>query len=182
MIGPFAIYVTERIVRFTRSLFYPVIVKVVEHPSKVMEIQFRKRGFHAEVGQYVFLNCPKVAFFEWHPMTLTSVRVLQLMLMCICSNKFYRLLRRITLVCTYVLWETGLVCGPYMYYIVNHMLFSSLAQLSKALGVGRGDTTQAWQLPSIAVDGPFGTASEVSFYNAELIAKCSVINLHVIYC
>ena len=42
------------------------------------------------------------------------------------------------------------------------ILFDHAAQLSKALGVGRGDTTQAWQLPSIAVDGPFGTASEVS--------------------
>ena len=70
------IYIIERIVRFTRSLFYPVIVKVVEHPSKVMEIQFRKKGFHAEVGQYVFLNCPKVALFEWHPMTLTSVSLM----------------------------------------------------------------------------------------------------------
>ena len=101
MVGPFVIYIIERIVRFTRSLFYPVIVKVVEHPSKVMEIQFRKKGFHAEVGQYVFLNCPKVALFEWHPMTLTSVS-LMITLMDF-NNKFYRLLRKITLVYTYVL-------------------------------------------------------------------------------
>ena len=116
------IYIIERIIRFIRSLFYPVIVKVVEHPSNVMEIQFRKKGFHSEVGQYVFLNCPKVALFEWHPMTLTSVSV-QLMLTCICDNIFYRLLRRITLVYTYVLWETGLVCEPDMYYNVSHILF-----------------------------------------------------------
>ena len=76
MIGLFVIYIIERIVRFTRSLFYPIIIKVVEHPSNVIEIQFRKKGFHAEGGQYVFLNCPKVALFEWHPMTLTSVSVL----------------------------------------------------------------------------------------------------------
>ena len=76
MIGPFVIYIIERTVWFSRSLFYPVIVMVIEHPSNVMEIQFHKRGFHAEVGQYVFLNCPKVALFEWHPMTLTSVSVL----------------------------------------------------------------------------------------------------------
>ena len=52
-----------------------------------------------------------------------------------------------------------------MYYNVSHILhiFTVTAQLSKALGIGRGDTTQTWQLPSIAVDGPFGTASEVSF-------------------
>ena len=46
---------------------------------------------------------------------------------------------------------------------VTCIIFDHTAQLSKALGVGRGDTTQAWQLPSIAVDGPFGTASEVSW-------------------
>ena len=164
MVGPFLIYVIERIIRFIRSLFYPVIIKVVEHPSNVMEIQFRKKGFHSEVGQYVFLNCPKVALFEWHPMTLTSVSVSQLILTYLCDNKFYRLLKRITLVCTFVLWETGLVCESYVYYNVSHMLFFiPTAQLSKALGIGRGEQTQAWQLPSIAVDGPFGTASEVSF-------------------
>ena len=41
------------------------------------------------------------------------------------------------------------------------LVLTCVAQLAKALGVGRGDTTQTWQLPSIAVDGPFGTASEV---------------------
>ena len=64
--------------------------------------------------------------------------------------------------CTYVLWETGLVCGPNVYHNISHILhFTYTAQLSKALGVGRGEQTQTWQLPSIAVDGPFGTASEV---------------------
>ena len=116
------IYIIERTVRFVRSLFYPIIIKVVEHPSNVVEIQFRKKGFHAEVGQYVFLNCPKVALFEWHPFTLTSVSVLQVTLTrCITSdNKFCRLLRRITLVCTYVLWETGLVCGPNVDHNISH--------------------------------------------------------------
>ena len=50
---------------------------------------------------------------------------------------------------------------------VSHTVSFHTAQLSKALGVGRGDTTQSWQLPSIAVDGPFGTASEV-----RLTRKC----------
>ena len=30
------------------------------------------------------------------------------------------------------------------------------------MGVGREDFQQSWELPRIAIDGPFGTASEVS--------------------
>ena len=73
MLGGLIIYVVERIVRFLRSLRTVVITKVIEHPSKTIEIQMRSKGFFAEAGQYVFLNVPSAAFFEWHPFTLTSV-------------------------------------------------------------------------------------------------------------
>ena len=73
MLGGLIIYVIERIVRFVRSLRQVVIVKIVEHPSKTIEIQMKSKGFFAEAGQYVFINVPSVAFFEWHPFTLTSV-------------------------------------------------------------------------------------------------------------
>jgi len=73
MLGGLLIYTVERIVRFARSLRTVVITKVVEHPSKTIEIQMRRKGFSAEAGQYVFLNVPSAAFFEWHPFTLTSV-------------------------------------------------------------------------------------------------------------
>ena len=36
----------------------------------------RSKGFYAEAGQYVFVNVPSVALFEWHPFTLTSVSLL----------------------------------------------------------------------------------------------------------
>ena len=73
MLGGLIIYMIERIVRFIRGLRTVVIVKVIEHPSKTIEIQMRSKGFHAEAGQYVFVNVPSAAFFEWHPFTLTSV-------------------------------------------------------------------------------------------------------------
>jgi NADPH oxidase len=73
MLGGLIIYTIERIVRFIRGLRKVVIVKVVEHPSKTIEIQMRSKGFFAEAGQYVFVNVPSVALFEWHPFTLTSV-------------------------------------------------------------------------------------------------------------
>eukprot|EP00118_Oscarella_pearsei_P014512 m.124702 g.124702 ORF g.124702 m.124702 type:complete len:614 (+) comp37853_c0_seq2:60-1901(+) len=72
VVGPLFLYFLERIVRFYRSCQQVVVTKVVEHPSKVLEIQLKKRGFHAEAGQYVFVNAPEVRFFEWHPFTLTS--------------------------------------------------------------------------------------------------------------
>jgi len=36
----------------------------------------RKKGFHAEVGQYVFIQCQSLSHLEWHPFTLTSVSVM----------------------------------------------------------------------------------------------------------
>ena len=76
MLGGLIIYTIERCVRLLRSLRKVVIVKVVEHPSKTFEIQMRSKGFYAEAGQYVFINVPSAAFFEWHPFTLTSVSTL----------------------------------------------------------------------------------------------------------
>lgn len=42
------------------------------HPSKTLELQMKRKGFHMEVGQYVFIQCPSVSRLEWHPFTLTS--------------------------------------------------------------------------------------------------------------
>ncbi|KAL5457609.1 hypothetical protein EMCRGX_G034884 [Ephydatia muelleri] len=72
MLAGLLIYIIERVIRFVRSLQRVVIIKVVQHPSKTIELQMRKKGFHTEAGQYVFINVPSVAYFEWHPFTLTS--------------------------------------------------------------------------------------------------------------
>lgn len=47
-------------------------LQVVMHPSKTLELQMKRKGFHMEVGQYVFIQCPSVSRLEWHPFTLTS--------------------------------------------------------------------------------------------------------------
>ncbi|XP_008846562.1 NADPH oxidase 1 isoform X3 [Nannospalax galili] len=72
ILAPIALYIFERILRFYRSQQRVVITKVVMHPSNVLELQMRKRGFSMEVGQYIFVNCPSVSLLEWHPFTLTS--------------------------------------------------------------------------------------------------------------
>ncbi|XP_065056844.1 cytochrome b-245 heavy chain-like [Rhopilema esculentum] len=72
VVGPLALYLLERCLRFYRSTQNVEISKVVKHPSKVLEIQMKKPGFHAEPGQYIFLHCPNISNLEWHPFTLTS--------------------------------------------------------------------------------------------------------------
>eukprot|EP01137_Pigoraptor_chileana_P024879 Opistho-2@93528 len=72
VVGPLGLYVLERSVRFWRSQQETIVSKVIQHPSKVIEIQIKKRGFHAEPGQYIFVHCPKISPLEWHPFTLTS--------------------------------------------------------------------------------------------------------------
>ncbi|CAI8022398.1 Cytochrome b-245 heavy chain, partial [Geodia barretti] len=127
MLGGLIIYAIERTVRFFRSLRKVVIIKVVEHPSKTIEIQMRSKGFFADAGQYVFVNVPSAALFEWHPFTLTSAP----------EEDYFSLHIRIV--------------GDWT------------EEVGRQLGIGRDDFQQSWELPRIAIDGPFGTASEDVF-------------------
>jgi len=66
------IWIYERILREVRSRHRTYISKVIQHPSKVMEIQIKKEKTKTRAGQYIFINCPEVSYFQWHPFTLTS--------------------------------------------------------------------------------------------------------------
>ncbi len=48
------------------------ISKVILHPNKVCELQIKNEKIATRAGQYVFLNCPEVSYWQWHPFTLTS--------------------------------------------------------------------------------------------------------------
>ena len=65
-----AVYLAERILRAWRARSIKV-TKVIQHPSDVYEIQFEKK-FNYVSGQYVFICCPKLAWNQWHPFTITS--------------------------------------------------------------------------------------------------------------
>ncbi|XP_033111646.1 cytochrome b-245 heavy chain-like isoform X2 [Anneissia japonica] len=47
-------------------------LKVIQHPSNAFEIRMKKSGFEMLPGQYIFIKCPQLSNFEWHPFTLTS--------------------------------------------------------------------------------------------------------------
>ncbi|KAM7339374.1 hypothetical protein ACRRTK_002858 [Alexandromys fortis] len=127
ILGPMVLYLCERLVRLWRARQKVVVTKVVTHPGGTFELQMQKRGFRMAVGQYVFLQCPRVSRLEWHPFTLTSAPE---------EDVFSVHVR---------------VAGDW-----TEALF-------RACGCDRPEFQEAWKLPKIAVDGPFGTASEDVF-------------------
>jgi len=66
------LYLGERIMREIRGKHKTYISKVIEHPSNVVEIQIKKEHTKANAGQYIFLCCPEVSIWQYHPFTLTS--------------------------------------------------------------------------------------------------------------
>ncbi|KAF2175029.1 hypothetical protein K469DRAFT_86122 [Zopfia rhizophila CBS 207.26] len=71
MYGGFA-YLGERIAREIRGRHKTFISKVVQHPSNVVEVQIKKEHTKTQAGQYIFLCCPEVSIWQYHPFTLTS--------------------------------------------------------------------------------------------------------------
>ena len=66
-----AIWTYERVLREIRSRHRTYISKVIQHPSKVVEIQIKKEKTTTRAGQYIFISCPEISYFQWHPFTLT---------------------------------------------------------------------------------------------------------------
>jgi len=125
IVGPLALYLAERFYRFIMSYTRRLqILKVVKHQDSVpvMEVQFRK--VPTKAGQYVFINCPRVSFFEWHPFTLTSCPELD-----------------------YISLHIRL-CGDFT------------TKLAEQCGFFEDHPVATKDLPWLAIDGPFGTASE----------------------
>ncbi|GMJ04433.1 ARABIDOPSIS THALIANA RESPIRATORY BURST OXIDASE HOMOLOG F, respiratory burst oxidase protein F [Hibiscus trionum] len=71
---PVLLYAGERTLRFFRSGFYTVrLLKVAIYPGGVLTLQMSKPPqFRYKSGQYMFVQCPAVSPFEWHPFSITS--------------------------------------------------------------------------------------------------------------
>ncbi|CAL9031437.1 unnamed protein product [Prunus brigantina] len=71
---PVLLYTGERVFRAIRSGFYEVeILKASIYPGKVLSLQLNKpEGFKYLSGMYIFIQCPQISPFEWHPFSLTS--------------------------------------------------------------------------------------------------------------
>ncbi|PON69705.1 Respiratory burst oxidase [Trema orientale] len=71
---PILIYAGERILRAIRSSCCEVqILKASFYPGKVLSLKLHKpEGFRYQSGMYIFIQCPQISPFEWHPFSLTS--------------------------------------------------------------------------------------------------------------
>ncbi|CAI0417062.1 unnamed protein product [Linum tenue] len=71
---PVLLYAGERALRFFRSGSYTVrLLKVAIYPGNVLTLQMSKPNqFRYKSGQYMFVQCPAVSPFEWHPFSITS--------------------------------------------------------------------------------------------------------------
>ncbi|XP_060188273.1 respiratory burst oxidase homolog protein E-like [Lycium barbarum] len=71
---PLLLYVAERSLRTCRSEHYAAkILKVSVLPGDVFSLTMSKpSSFKYKSGQYIFLQCPTISSFEWHPFSITS--------------------------------------------------------------------------------------------------------------
>ncbi|KAG1337958.1 Respiratory burst oxidase-like protein F [Cocos nucifera] len=71
---PVLFYACERLIRKFREKNCRVsIVKAAIYPGNVLSIHMKKPpGFKYKSGMYLFVKCPDVSPFEWHPFSITS--------------------------------------------------------------------------------------------------------------
>ncbi|VAH19965.1 unnamed protein product [Triticum turgidum subsp. durum] len=73
---PVVVYACERLTRTLRSrvrLVEKIKVAVHPHPASLLSLHMSKpEGFRFKGGQYIFIKCPGVSKFEWHPFSITS--------------------------------------------------------------------------------------------------------------
>ncbi|KAG7536840.1 Ferric reductase NAD binding domain [Arabidopsis suecica] len=68
---PVVVYTCERLIRAFRSKMETVkVIKAAIYPGNVLTLHMS--NFEYKSGQYMFVNCPAVSPFEWHPFSITS--------------------------------------------------------------------------------------------------------------
>lgn len=142
------IWVAERILREVRSRHRTYISKVIQHPSNVLEIQIKKEKTTVRAGQYIFINCPEISYFQWHPFTLTSAP----------EEDYISVHIRVA-----GDWTTAF----------SKSVGADFGKKEKGDAGGRVIGTDSnpplnVTLPRVMVDGPFGSASE-DFLNYEVV-------------
>ncbi|XP_050110637.1 putative respiratory burst oxidase homolog protein H isoform X3 [Malus sylvestris] len=71
---PVMLYAIERFIIIIKEINLPVhVIKAVIYTGNVLALYMSKpHGFKYKSGMYLFLKCPDISGFEWHPFTITS--------------------------------------------------------------------------------------------------------------
>ncbi|XP_008792374.2 respiratory burst oxidase homolog protein A [Phoenix dactylifera] len=135
---PVLLYAGERTLRTFRSGYYSVrLLKVAIYPGNVLTLQMSKPpAFRYKSGQYMFVQCPAVSPFEWHPFSITSapgdvylsIHIRQL-------GDWTRELKRVF----------SEACEP---------------PVAGKSGLLRADETTKKSLPKLLIDGPYGASAQ----------------------
>ena len=145
-----SIYLLERIAREVRGRHKTYISKVIQHPGDVLELQIKKERTKTRAGQYIFLCCPEVSLFQYHPFTLTSAP----------EEDYISLHIRMAGGFTKALGRT-----------LGLTLDRNRPQQSAELVAQENDQVFNKVLPRIYIDGPFGSASE-DVFKYEIAVLC----------
>lgn len=143
MYGAF-LYLAERIAREVRGRHKTFVSKVIQHPSNVVEVQIKKEHTKTRAGQYIFLCCPEVSVWQYHPFTLTSAPEEDYISVHIrCVGDFTKAFAK------------ALGC--------NFEKRGEKGAVVKANPDEENVETMRKVLPRVYIDGPFGSASEDVF-------------------
>ncbi|EKG10635.1 Cytochrome b245 heavy chain [Macrophomina phaseolina MS6] len=147
MYGGF-LYLAERAAREVRGKHKTYVSKVIQHPSNVCEIQIKKENTKTMAGQYIFLCCPEVSVWQYHPFTLTSAPEEDYISVHVrCVGNFTRAMAK-ALGCEFDRKDTK---------------EKGTAVVSGSADEQSVDPSLRRILPRVYVDGPFGSASEDVF-------------------
>ncbi|KAE8706360.1 Respiratory burst oxidase-like protein A [Hibiscus syriacus] len=135
---PVVLYVGERTLRFFRSGFDTVrLLKVAIYPGGVLTLQMSKPPqFRYKSGQYMFVQCPAVSPFEWHPFSITSAP----------SDDYLSVhIRQL---------------GDWTQELKR--IFSEVCELPVAgkSGLLRADESSKKSFPKLLIDGPYGAPAQ----------------------
>ncbi|KAJ4826225.1 hypothetical protein Tsubulata_005788 [Turnera subulata] len=74
LIFPVLLYAAERVYSKHLQRNHPVsVVKAIIYPGNVLALYMSKPpGFKYKSGMYLFIKCPDLSSFEWHPFSITS--------------------------------------------------------------------------------------------------------------
>ncbi|TMW90066.1 hypothetical protein EJD97_016248 [Solanum chilense] len=70
---PVVLYSTERVLIINENRYHVNIQKAVIYTGNVLALYMTKPpGFKYKSGMYLFVKCPDISNFEWHPFSITS--------------------------------------------------------------------------------------------------------------